>query len=350
MSLEKADSSTLSVGAKTIRSPVKPRVTILGLLATNGLLLLTILLAIVFSILLPTTFPTVFTVQSILVTKSISALLAFAVMIPLVTNQFDLSVGYTIGLTHILAIGLQVRSGIPWELTVLIVLLVGGMIGLINGILVDVAGIDSFIATLGSGTIAYSLANWYTNGQQVFGKLPHGFILINGATVLGIPMPAIYVLILSFILWITLEFLPVGRYMYVIGSNPRAADLAGIPRRRYIIGAFTASGLITALAGITLASQLQVGQSNIGPDYLLPAFVGALLGSTTIKPGRVNVWGTIIAVLILAIGISGIQQFGGAFFVEPLFNGTTLVVAVGVAAYAARRRLRADRAREAHQS
>ena len=81
-----------------------------------------------------------------------------------------------------------------------------------------------------------------------------------------------------------------------------------------------------------LAAKLRIGQANVGLDYLLPALVGAFLGSTTIKPGRVNVWGTIVGVLILAVGISGIQQLGGAFFVEPLFNGTTLVISIALAA------------------
>ena len=75
-----------------------------------------------------------------------------------------------------------------------------------------------------------------------------------------------------------------------------------------------------------------------GSTILLPALVGAFLGSTTIKPGRVNVWGTMFGILILAVGISGIQQLGGAFFVEPLFNGTTLVVSIALAAFAQRRR------------
>ena len=117
--------------------------------------------------------------------------------------------------------------------------------------------------------------------------------------------------------------------------------MVGIPIDRYVTAAFVASGMIAAFAGLVLGSRLQVGQSNIGPEYLLPAFVGALLGATTIKPGRVNAWGTLIAVLVLAIGISGIQQMGASFFVEPLFNGLTLIVAVGLAGYAARRRLRA---------
>jgi ribose transport system permease protein len=129
-----------------------------------------------------------------------------------------------------------------------------------------------------------------------------------------------------------------GRYLYAIGANPKAAALNGIPTRKFVVGAFVTSGLMTALAGVLLASKLRIGQASVGLEFLLPALVGAFLGSTTIKPGRVNVWGTIVGVAILAIGISGIQQFGGSFWVEPMFNGVTLLVAIGIAGYAQRRK------------
>lgn len=95
-----------------------------------------------------------------------------------------------------------------------------------------------------------------------------------------------------------------------------------------------------------LASKLDVGQASEGPEFLLPAFAGALLGSTAIHPGRVNVWGTVIAVFLLAVTVAGLQQLGAQFWVEPLFNGTILIVAVGVAVYAASRRDRVQKARE----
>ena len=108
--------------------------------------------------------------------------------------------------------------------------------------------------------------------------------------------------------------------------------------RAYVIGVFVAAGVITGFAGCVLGAKLRIGQANVGLDYLLPALVGAFLGSTTIKPGRVNIWGTVCGVLILAVGISGIQQLGGAFFVEPLFNGATLVISIALAAFAQRQR------------
>jgi ribose transport system permease protein len=305
-----------------------------------GLLILIGLLVAAYSIVLPSTFPTLLTLRAVLQSSSTVAMLALGEAIVIACGQFDLSIGYVIDICAVLAIGLQTRSHLGWEATAVLVLLFGTGVGLVNGLLVQVARIDSFIATLGVGTICYGLANWYTGGQQLIGALPDGFKMVAG-DLFSIPLPAVYVVALAVALWICLEFLPVGRYLYAVGTNRRAAELVGIRTGRYVIGAFVASGAITALAGVVLASRLQVGQSNVGPDYLLPAFVGALLGATTIRPGRVNAWGTIVAVLILAVGIAGLEQMGGAFFVEPLFDGATLVVAVGLAGYAARRRQRA---------
>jgi ribose transport system permease protein len=298
-----------------------------------------------FSILLPRTFPTPLTAAAILQETSTVALLALGETIVIASGQFDLSIGYVIDICAVLAIGLQ-RSGVPWPLVVALILVLGVAVGLCNGLLVEYAKIDSFIATLGLGTILYGIANWYTAGRQIVATLPPSFLALNQARLLGIPLPAWYVAVVAVVFWAMLEFLPIGRYLYAVGSNRRAAELVGVRTSRYVIGAFVLSGLTTSFAGVILASKLQVGQSSVGPEYLLPAFVGALLGATTIKPGRVNALGTVVAVLVLAIGIAGLEQLGGEFFVAPLFNGSTLIVAVGLAAYAARRRQRALSAQE----
>lgn len=307
------------------------------LIPVYGLLIGMILLIVVFSIILPNTFPTMLNLRSILGDKAIIAILSLAAMIPMMAGRIDLTVGYGIVLWHILAIALQTQLGLPWPAAVIIVLLLGCLLGLINGFLVELARIDSFIATLGTGTVLYAIALWYTEGRQVIGVLPPGFTGLYTTQLLGIPIAAYYVLVLSVVLWVITQYLPVGRYLYAIGANPRAADLNGIPSRRYVIGAFMASGLLGAIAGVILAARLRIGQASVGLEFLLPALVGAFLGSTTIKPGRVNVWGTIVGVAILAVGISGIQQLGGDFFIEPLFNGVTLLIAIGLAGYAQRR-------------
>ena len=331
--------------SQTKQSSTRLKFNLSQIFGTYGLLILSILFAVIFSILLPRTFPTALTVRAILNDRATIALLSLSALIVIAIGEFDLSLGYMVGISHILAVGLQVRQEWPWGLAVVAVLLVGALVGLVNGLLVHVAKISSFIATLGVGTTIYGLAQWYTEGHQIVGKLAPEFVALNGADVLGaIPAPTVYVAIIATAMWLVFEFLPIGRHMYALGSNARAAELVGIPRGAYTIGAFVASGLLTAFAGILLGSRFQVGQANIGPEFLLPSFVGALLGATTVKPGRVNIWGTIIAVILLAIGISGIQQLGGAFYIEPLFNGLTLIIAVGLAGYAGRRRMRAKAA------
>lgn len=317
---------------------LSPAQAMLRLLPVYGLPLLTLGLIVFFSLLLPDTFPTYLNARSILADKAIVALLSLGATLPMMAGRIDLTIGFGIVMWHILAISFQVTYGIPWPVAMLLVVACAAAVGLINGLLVEVARVDAFVATLGTGTILYALALWHTDGRQVIGTLPRAFLAINGASLLGIPMPAFYVLILAVLLWVVSERLPIGRFIYAIGANEKAAALNGIPVRKYVIGVFIASGVIAGLAGCVLGAKLRIGQANVGLDFLLPALVGAFLGSTTIKPGRVNVWGTIFGVLILAVGISGIQLLGGDFFVEPLFNGTTLVVAIALAAFAQRRR------------
>jgi ribose transport system permease protein len=323
----RADLKGLSFGCRLMR-----------FLPIYGLVILTGFLIILFSLLLPNTFPTMLNVRAIVSDKAIIALLSLGAMIPMAAGRIDLTVGYGIVLWHILAISLQTIYGLPWPMAVAIVLVLGAFAGFLNGLLVEVAKIDSFIATLGTGTVLYALALWHTGGRQMVGVLPDGFYALNTTFVFGLPITGFYLLAITVVMWIVLEYTPVGRYLYAIGANQRAAELNGIPTRKYVICAFIASGTMTALAGVLLASKLRIGQASVGLEFLLPALVGAFLGSTTIKPGRVNVWGTIVGVAILAVGISGIQQFGGSFWVEPLFNGVTLLIAIGIAGYAQRRK------------
>src|SRR5713101_2579160 len=170
--------------------PPRPRQSLLlnlvRIFEVHGLLILTLLLVAFFSILLPRTFPTPLTAAAILQETSTVALLALGETIVIASGQFDLSIGYVIDICAVLTIGLQ-RSGVPWPAVVVIVLLIGLSIGLLNGLLVEYAKIDSFIATLGVGTIMYGLANGYTGGRQIVVNLPAGFLAVSQSALLGIP-------------------------------------------------------------------------------------------------------------------------------------------------------------------
>jgi ribose transport system permease protein len=308
--------------------------------ATYGLAIVFVLVVVLFAILRPHTFLTSGNINNILISQSVTALLALAVMVPLATKQFDLSVGYHVGMAQVLVIGLQVNDGLPWALALVVVIAIGLLAGTVNGLLVTVFKIDSFIATMGTGTLLFGISNWYTGGQQIVGMdLAPGFIGLS-QIVEGIPVPAVVVAVIAVALWLVTEYLPMGRSLYVIGANPRAASLTGIHVGRHVAGAFMASGLLCAIAGVLLGSILQTGTPSVGAEYLLPAFAGALLGATSIRPGRVNVGGTILGILVLAFSFSGVQQMGASFYVEYFFNGGILIVAVGLSVYAAVRRRR----------
>ena len=185
----------------------------------NALLVVLVLLIVIFSALLPSTFPTAFNFRTLLSEKSVVALLALSVLVPLSANQYDLSVGYLLGIVHILAIGLQVKNGLPWEAAVVLAIAAAVIVGVVNGLLVTRFKVGSFIATLGTGTVTYGIGLWYTGGEQVNGILPPAFLAIASAP-FGVPFPAIMTAVVALAMWWLYSYLPLGRYLYVVGDNP----------------------------------------------------------------------------------------------------------------------------------
>jgi len=312
-----------------------------------GMVVLTVVLFVIFAVARPDTFATLLNFQLLASNQSTLLILAIAVTVPMVAGKIDLSIGYGVGLWQVMALQWQL-IGMDYRLVIVLSLVGGALIGLFNALLVELAQVDAFIATLATGQVIYAITYWTTGGRQVTdnaGVRASAFDALSTWSLGPIPGPFIIAIGLALLLWIVLEYLPAGRYLYAVGANPRAAELTGVSRRRYVVGAMVASGVLTAVAGILLASkQGGVAQANIGPEYLLPALTAAFLGSTTIRPGRVNALGTVLGVVIATIGISGLQQLiPGQFFLEPLFNGLTLVAAITIASLASRRRAtRAD--------
>lgn len=297
----------------------------------------------IFSLILPKSFPTWFNIKSMLNNQSVIIMLTFAVLVTIATNNYNLSVGYQVGLMHILAVGLQVNQGLSWPIACLIVIIVGCLIGLINGLLISKVGVSDFITTLGTGQVIYGIAFAYTNGRQQVGELPEAFLKIAG-NFHSIPNLFIILLVFAVVLFILMEFLPYGRFLYFIGANRKAAQLSGINPEKYITSSFVLSGFITAIAGIMLGAMMRIGQIAVGPDYLMNANAACLLGSVCFKPGKVNIWGAFWGTLLLAVVISGLQQLGAAYWVEPVFNGATLLLAVTISILVSKRKLNSAKA------
>jgi ribose transport system permease protein len=308
-----------------------------------GILILMIGLLVVFSILRPDSFATLNNLRSILDNRTMVVMLAFAAMMPLIVGQFDLSIAYIYSLSHIFVVGFIGKSGMNVALAIFLTLLIAVGCGAVNAFVVVKLRVDAFVATLASGTIFFGIALWYTGGKTLYNPVPKAFTDIARGRIWGFPLTAVYMIVTAIILWVVLSNLPVGRRMYATGGNPRAARLTGIRTNRYIVSAFLVSGLIAGIAGIMLGSSLGTASPNTGQSLLLPAFAGAFLGATTIRPGRFNVVGTIVAVYALSIAVSGSQQVGAPQWFEPVFNGTALIVAVALSGWAVR--LRAERAK-----
>lgn len=313
------------------------------LFSVYGMVVLTVVLFAVFAVARPDTFATLLNFQLLTASKSVLLILALAVTVPMVAGKIDLSIGYGLGLWQVMALSFQLM-GLDYRVAILLCLLGGALVGLLNALLVELAQVDAFIATLATGQVIYAVTFWHTGGRQITDGSGQRAAAFDGLATwsLGpVPGPFVIAVLLGVVLWVVLEHLPAGRYLYAVGANPRAAELTGVPRRRYVVGAMVASGVLTAVAGILVASRAGgVVQSNIGPEYLLPALTAAFLGSTTIRPGRVNALGTLLGVAIATIGISGLQQLlPGRFYLEPLFNGLTLVAAITIASLASRRRV-----------
>jgi ribose transport system permease protein len=313
------------------------------LVTVYGMVLVAVALFLLFTALAPDTFATGLNFRLLAAGNAVPLVLALAVTVPMIAGKIDLSAGFALGLWQVLALSLQLK-GVDYRLVIVLVLTGGAVVGLVNALLVELAQVDAFVATLATGQVVFSITYWYTGGKQVVdaeGARAAYFDAIATWSLGPVPGPFVIAVLLVAALWVVLERLPVGRYLYAVGANPRAAELTGIRRRRYVVGSMVASGVLCAVAGILLAArQGGVAQANIGPDFLLPALAAAFLGSTTIRPGRVNAWGTLLGVVVTTIGISGLQQLlPGRFYLEPLFNGLTLVAAITIASVASRKRL-----------
>jgi ribose transport system permease protein len=307
----------------------------LGLDRFSGLYVWAVLI-IVFAIWVPDTFLRVNTVTAILGDQAITAMLALGIIIPLAAGVFDLSFAGVAGASVAVTAWAQVEGYNP-VVASLLALVVATAVGAINGFVVVGLKVNSFIATLGMSSLLLALTYWITDGKQIVSGFSDRFLELGTLQVLGIPLPFYVMLLLAAVVYVVIEYLPVGRYLYASGGNPVAARLAGVRVNRIVFGSLVTSSLVAGLAGVVLAARLGTASPDIGPSYLLPAFSAVFLGSTQIKPGRVNVIGTLLAIYLLATGVKGLQLAGAPVYVDDLFNGAALIIAVALAARSARK-------------
>lgn len=300
-----------------------------------GTALLLVLLVVFFSVSAPG-FLTLRNIQDVLIVQTVSGVMTLGVMFPLIVGEFDLSVGYLVGFLAVLGAYLG-GHGAGAGVVIPCMLGAGLLVGVFNGLLTQTAKISSFIATLGVGIVLEGLTEGLSGGQVLYNGIPP---LVNqiGGSYAGPLAISVWVTIgLAVLLLGLLEYTPAGRSLYAVGGSERVAFLAGLRVNRLKIGAFAASGLLVGVAAIFALGQAGSANPGFGPDLLLPAYAAAFLGVTTYRAGYYNVVGSVVGILLLAVGFNGLSLLGVPFWAQPIFNGGVLLVAVMVARAEARR-------------
>lgn len=298
-------------------------------LSKYGIIIALVIVVLFFAALRPETYPTIGNFGSILQANSSIVLVSLGLMLPLIAGHFDLSVATMAGFGGVLAAGLLANGTVPhWSIAVLVVVVVSAFVGLVNGVLVALFKLNSLVVTLGMQTILYGAILLYSKGQVIYSGIPDDFKALGQSRPSGIPMPFIYALVVGFVLWLILYFRPVGRRLYAVGGNEDAARLTGIRVERTVVGSFVFGAILAGLGGVVQVAQVGSAAPTNGSEFLMPAIAACFLGETSIRRGFYNVWGTFVAVFLVAAGTTGLFMLGAEAWVQPVFNGVVLVGAV----------------------
>jgi ribose transport system permease protein len=334
------NSPRISDTGATARAPAvaaavsKPRGESRLLLAAEryGLVALLVAVIIVFS-LIPSSAPIFAThanLTNILGGESTLCIIAIAFTLPLMVGQLDLSVASIAGLCSVATAASMSDFNAPLIVSIVVALSIGLAVGMINGYLIAIIGLDSIIVTLAGMTLIAGFVQWYTQGLSINTGISSALTDFGSLQWLGIPRISFLMLFVVILSWYLIEKTPFGRYIRMIGSNRSAARLVGLPDRRLIFVIFALTGALAGLTGVLLTARSGGSNPLDGPGLLLPGLAAVYLGATTIQPGRFNIVGTILGVFFVAAAVSGLTLCGVPPFVEQLFDGGALMLAVGL--------------------
>jgi ribose transport system permease protein len=295
-----------------------------GLLGAWGLVIA------LFGALEPDTFLTSANFETIFATQAVLVVVTLGLLIPLTAGDYDLSVASVLSLSAMVVALLNVNEGWAIGPAILAGLGSGVVAGFVNGAIVAALRVDSFIVTLGSGSFIAGLVLWISDSNTIGGISDALVDPVIVWELLGIPLAFFYGLVVCVAVWYFLEYTASGRRLLFVGRGPSTARLGGVRVERARWGALTASGAVAGLAGVLYAGTTGGADPSSGQTFLLPAFASAFLGATTILPGRFNPWGSLIAVYFLVTGVTGLQLLGAESFVQQLFYGAALILALAL--------------------
>jgi ribose transport system permease protein len=283
-----------------------------------------------FSVLEPDSFMQFQNFTSIFNSQAVLVVLTCSLVVTLTSSEYDLSAASVLSLSAMLIAVLNTQYDVPIGWAIMIALLAGLLVGAINGVLVIVVGIESIIATLGMGSLVSGITLWVSHSNLISGISNTLVELVIVPRFFGISLGFVYAVVIVTALWYFLTYTPLGRQLLFVGRGRRIARLSGLPVSKLRFGALMAGSFLAAVAGVLYAGTSASADPNSGDSFMLPAFAAAFLGSTAIVPGRFNAWGSFAAVYFLVTGIYGLSLMGIQVFIQNLFYGGALIIAVAL--------------------
>jgi ribose transport system permease protein len=329
--LESAPAHPPENGRGSATNAHRTMVALVQAMAKFGTPAVMVLLIIIFTIMEGDSFFAWQNLTNVLVQSAIGVVIGLGLTFVLIAGEFDLSVGYNASLAGVLVAGHYEGSPVHKVLVLLVVLLVGVIIGVANGLIVTKLGVNALVATLGVGSLVIGTNYWVTGGAPLTLK-PTGTDLVQLYVndLWGIAWPILIVAAVFVATWLFQNKTTRGLEIRAVGGNRVAAELSGIRVHRVLILSFVISGLLAAGGGILLTANVGSGIATGGDAFLLSSFAACFLGSVALRDGEFHVVGTLLGVLTIAIGANGLAIHGVNASAQYLFQGALLIAAVGM--------------------
>lgn len=258
-----------------------------------------------------------------------NALIAFGMTFVILTGGIDLSVGSILALSSALTAGL-LGSGMHVTLAILISLILGCILGMMNGLLISYGKLAPFIVTLATMTIFRGATLVYTNGNPITKGLSDTFLFqfLGQGYIVGIPFPVIIMFIVFIVLYVLLHKTAFGKSVYAIGGNEKAAYISGVKLNKVKIIIYSISGIMASISGLIITSRLSSAQPTAGASYEMDAIAAVVLGGTSLSGGKGRILGTLIGALIIGVLNNGLNIIGVSAFWQQVVKGVVILIAV----------------------
>lgn len=306
------------------RGPLRVVRTVLGLLPGPLLGLIVVVVALSF---MSPYFLTQRNLTNIVSQNADVGIMAVGAALVILIGGIDLSVGSTLALSLMTSAWLFREHDLPFALCVVAGLVVGALVGLLNGVLSTYGRIQPFVATLATMSAAAGLALYLTDGNPING-FPDWYLAITSLEPLGIPLEAIILVLTYLVAAFWLRFRPTGRALYAVGGNAEVARLSGLSVVRIKIGVYVIAGFLAALAGLIVGSRLDSAQPTAGTADLLNVIAVVVIGGASLSGGSGGMLNTFIGLLIIGVLNNGMSLLNVSPNLQPVVIGAAILVAV----------------------